>query len=92
MPLDAEIMVQETPLVHVADAITLITKSPQLPSADGRPVIHPNASSFAAPQDVVMTSMLNDLVRGPAPCIGRGYAGSWIWTSQKTSSSRYFGE
>jgi hypothetical protein len=67
MPLDAEIMVQETPLVHVADAITLITKSPQLPSADGRPVIHPNASSFAAPQDVVMTSMLNDLVRGPAP-------------------------
>jgi hypothetical protein len=41
---DAEILVQETPLVHFADAITPITKSPRLPSADGRLVIHLNAS------------------------------------------------
>ena len=42
--LDAKKLVQETPLVHVADAITPITKSPRLPSADGGLVIHLNAS------------------------------------------------
>jgi hypothetical protein len=70
---DAEILMEETPLVHVADAITpIITKSPPLPSADGRPVIHLNASLYAASQDVVMTSMLLDLVRGLTPSIGEG--------------------
>jgi hypothetical protein len=44
MPFDAEILVQETSLGHFAEAITPITKSPRLPSADGRLVVHLNAS------------------------------------------------
>jgi hypothetical protein len=44
---DAEILMQETPLVHFADAITPITKGRRLSSADGRLVFYLNASLHA---------------------------------------------
>jgi hypothetical protein len=45
MSFDTEILMQESPLVHYADPITPITKSPRLRSAGGRVVILLNASS-----------------------------------------------
>jgi hypothetical protein len=66
---DAEILVQETPLVHLTGVITHITKSPLSPAlmAD---LLCTSTHLYAPSQDGVMTSMLHDLVRGPAPSTG----------------------
>jgi hypothetical protein len=58
-------------LVHVADAITPITKARLSPPlmAD---LLSTSTYLYAEPQDVVMTSILDDLVRGPALSIEPG--------------------
>ena len=67
---DAGILVQETPLWS-----TSRTRPRPSPKARLSPALMADLSStsthlYAAPQDVVMTSILHDLVRGPAPSIG----------------------
>jgi hypothetical protein len=69
---DAEILVQETPLWSTSRTRSRPSPKARVPSALMADLLSTSTHLYAAPQDVVMTSMVHDLVRGPAPSVGEG--------------------
>jgi hypothetical protein len=55
------------------------------------PLLMRRNASYPAPQNVVISQRCSGGKGRPLPLGGRGYAGSWIWTSEKTPS-RHLGE